>query len=100
MGANDQAFSCMGQKEDAAGLPGVFLEPCVVAVAGAALARNLRSLGALVLPLSEKVCAPACCELPWPLVEPACSQLCLAGSFRPDSAGRGKLLHSRPRKDG
>ena len=57
MGANDDAFGCMGQKEDTAGLPGVFLKTNVVKVAGEALARNLRTLGRLALPLSEKVSA-------------------------------------------
>ena len=55
MGANDEAFGCMGAKEDEAGLPGVFLQTCVVKVAGLALARNLKRLGNLVLPLTEKV---------------------------------------------
>ena len=55
MGANDDAFGCMGQKEDMAGLPGVFLKTNVVKVAGEALARNLRTLGRLALPVSEKV---------------------------------------------
>ena len=55
LGANDDAFGCMGQKEDMTGLPGVFLKTNVVKVAGEALARNLRTLGRLALPFSEKV---------------------------------------------
>ena len=56
LGNEDEAFGCMGAKEDDVGLPGVFLQTCVVKVAGKALALNLKRLGRLVLPLTEKVC--------------------------------------------
>ncbi len=55
LGAEDDAFGCMGNGEDAEGGRGVFLRRNVIAVAGRALKANLQRLGPLVLPVSELV---------------------------------------------
>ncbi|CAK0733116.1 hypothetical protein CVIRNUC_000228 [Coccomyxa viridis] len=53
LGRHKDAFSCMGDAEDTAGMRGIHLQRNVVAVAQKALTANLRLLGPLVLPLPE-----------------------------------------------
>ena len=55
MGADDDAFGCMGTGEDVEGRMGVFLRKNVIEVAGRALKTNLRALAPRVLPYSELV---------------------------------------------
>ena len=52
----------MGVTEDQDGLLGVFLKRTVIAVAGRAIAKNLRAMGPKVLPWTEQV--PASHRLP------------------------------------
>ena len=63
LGAEDDAFGCMGNGEDADGVKGVFLRRNVVSVAGRALKANLAALGPLVLPVSEVVRSELACSL-------------------------------------
>ncbi len=72
LGAEDDAFGCMGNGEDAEGGRGVFLRRNVIAVAGRALKANLQRLGPLVLPVSELV-RPA---TPAPAFRPMCVGCC------------------------
>jgi 3-ketoacyl-CoA synthase len=55
LAANDAAFNCVFEVEDAAGVRGVRLGKELMGVAGAALKQNLTRLGPLVLPLSEQL---------------------------------------------
>ena len=54
-GREDDSFGCMGVGEDKDQVLGVFLRRNVVAVAGRAMAKNLRKIGPLVLPWIEQV---------------------------------------------
>jgi 3-ketoacyl-CoA synthase len=54
-GADDRCFGCVTQKEDGEGVLGVSLSRDLMAVAGDALKTNIRTLGPLVLPLSEQL---------------------------------------------
>ncbi|KAI5656064.1 hypothetical protein M9H77_24857 [Catharanthus roseus] len=54
-GADDKAFHCVYQKEDAAGKVGVSLSKDLMAIAGGALKINITTLGPLVLPISEQL---------------------------------------------
>ena len=54
-GSEDDSFGCMGVTEDKDGILGVFLKRNVVAVAGRAMAKNIRALGPMVLPYLEMV---------------------------------------------
>ncbi|KAK7251232.1 hypothetical protein RIF29_34251 [Crotalaria pallida] len=53
--ADDKCFSCVTQKADSAGMIGVSLSKDLMAVAGDALKTNIRTLGPLVLPMSEQL---------------------------------------------
>ncbi|KAL6013593.1 Protein Nef [Asimina triloba] len=54
-GADDKAFHCVYQEEDAAGKVGVSLSKELMAIAGGALKTNITTLGPLVLPISEQL---------------------------------------------
>ncbi|XP_008800772.2 3-ketoacyl-CoA synthase 6-like [Phoenix dactylifera] len=54
-GADDRAYRCVYQEEDAEKKIGVSLSRDLTAIAGAALKANIAALGPLVLPLSEQV---------------------------------------------
>ncbi|KAI8474465.1 MAG: FAE1/Type III polyketide synthase-like protein-domain-containing protein [Monoraphidium minutum] len=53
--ADDEAFQCVYQMEDASGVRGVRLAKELMAVAGRTLKQNMTTLGPHVLPLSEKL---------------------------------------------
>lgn len=55
LGAQDDAFGCMGVGEDAEGKQGVFLRKNVIEIAGRALKTNIRCLAPKVLPWVELV---------------------------------------------
>ena len=55
LGAEDDAFGCMGVREDQDGIQGVFLKKNVIEVSGRALALNLKTLVPRVLPWLELV---------------------------------------------
>ncbi|CAL4980363.1 unnamed protein product [Urochloa decumbens] len=54
-GADDRAYRCVFQEEDATGRVGVALSKDLMAVAGEALKTNITTLGPLVLPMSEQI---------------------------------------------
>ncbi|KAL4308602.1 hypothetical protein GQ457_01G026070 [Hibiscus cannabinus] len=54
-GADDKAFRCVYQEQDAAGKTGVSLSKDLMAIAGGALKTNITTLGPLVLPISEQL---------------------------------------------
>ncbi|KAF8768929.1 hypothetical protein HU200_007113 [Digitaria exilis] len=54
-GADDRAYRCVFQEEDATGRVGVALSKDLMAVAGEALRTNITTLGPLVLPMSEQI---------------------------------------------
>ncbi|KAJ1276072.1 hypothetical protein BS78_05G186000 [Paspalum vaginatum] len=54
-GAEDRAYRCVFQEEDAAGRVGVALSKDLMGVAGEALKTNITTLGPLVLPMSEQI---------------------------------------------
>ncbi|GFP98423.1 3-ketoacyl-coa synthase 4 [Phtheirospermum japonicum] len=54
-GADDKAFNCVYQEQDAAGKTGVSLSKDLMAIAGGALKTNITTLGPLVLPISEQL---------------------------------------------
>jgi 3-ketoacyl-CoA synthase len=54
-GADDRAYRCVFQEEDASGRVGVALSKDLMAVAGEALKTNITTLGPLVLPMSEQI---------------------------------------------
>lgn len=54
-GADDTAFKCVYQEQDAAGKTGVSLSKDLMAIAGGALKTNITTLGPLVLPISEQL---------------------------------------------
>lgn len=54
-GANDAAYRCVFQEEDAEGRVGVHLSKDLMAVAGRALKANIVSLGHVALPKSEQL---------------------------------------------
>ncbi|KAK7251236.1 hypothetical protein RIF29_34258 [Crotalaria pallida] len=53
--ANDKCFSCVTQNAYSTGMLGVSLSKDLMAVAGDALKTNIRTLGPLVLPMSEQL---------------------------------------------
>jgi len=53
-GAGAEAYDCVVQREDTAGVVGVHLSKTLVAVAGAALRSNITRLAPRVLPLSQQ----------------------------------------------
>lgn len=55
LGAQDDAFGCMGVAEDADGKQGVFLRKNVIEVAGRALRTNITHLAPRILPWMELV---------------------------------------------
>ncbi|DBA86074.1 TPA: Protein Nef [Trebouxia sp. C0004] len=55
MGANDQRYGCVYQREDVKGRVGVHLSKELMAIAGHALKANITTLGPLVLPISEQL---------------------------------------------
>ena len=55
MGANDQRYGCVYQREDSKGRVGVHLSKELMAIAGHALKANITTLGPLVLPISEQL---------------------------------------------
>ena len=55
LGAQDDAFGCMGVGEDAEGVQGVFLRKNVIEIAARALKTNIRCLAPKVLPWLELV---------------------------------------------
>ncbi|CAI7792992.1 unnamed protein product [Closterium sp. NIES-53] len=55
LGADDKAYQCIHQKEDEKKIVGVMLSRELMSTAAKALKANVRSLGPLVLPLSEKL---------------------------------------------
>lgn len=55
MGANDQRYGCVYQREDSQGRVGVHLSKELMAIAGHALKANITTLGPLVLPISEQL---------------------------------------------
>ncbi|KAA6424520.1 MAG: beta-ketoacyl-coa synthase family [Trebouxia sp. A1-2] len=55
MGANDQRYGCVYQREDSKGRVGVHLSKELMAIAGHALKANITTLGPLVLPVSEQL---------------------------------------------
>ncbi|KAI3513227.1 hypothetical protein L1887_20554 [Cichorium endivia] len=54
-GADEKAFRCVYQEQDAAGKTGVSLSKDLMAIAGGALKTNITTLGPLVLPISEQL---------------------------------------------
>ncbi|KAJ8501183.1 hypothetical protein OPV22_011735 [Ensete ventricosum] len=54
-GADDRAYRCVYQEEDAEGLPGISLSKDLMAIAGEALKSNITTIGPLVLPMSEQL---------------------------------------------
>jgi 3-ketoacyl-CoA synthase len=54
-GADDNAFTCVWQKEDKDGNVGISLSKSLMTVAGDALKTNITTLGPLVLPMSEQL---------------------------------------------
>ncbi|KAK7251234.1 hypothetical protein RIF29_34256 [Crotalaria pallida] len=52
---DDKCFSCVTQKADSTGMIGVSLSKDLMAVAGDALRTNIRTLGPLELPMSDKL---------------------------------------------
>lgn len=54
-GANDAAYKCVFQEEDADGIVGVKLSRDLMSIAGLALKTNITTLGPLVLPWSEQL---------------------------------------------
>lgn len=55
LGASDDAYNCIYQRNDAKGTVGVSLSKELMAVAGEALKTNITTLGPLVLPVSEQL---------------------------------------------
>jgi 3-ketoacyl-CoA synthase len=55
LAADDEAFNCVRQSEDAEHKVGVSLQKELITVAGRALKANLTSLGPLVLPMKEQL---------------------------------------------
>ena len=55
MGASDQRYGCVYQREDSLGRVGVHLSKELMAIAGHALKANITTLGPLVLPVSEQL---------------------------------------------
>eukprot|EP00879_Flechtneria_rotunda_P017594 GHRR01018444.1.p1 GENE.GHRR01018444.1~~GHRR01018444.1.p1 ORF type:complete len:456 (+),score=130.64 GHRR01018444.1:379-1746(+) len=55
LAANDAAFNCVVEQEDAEGTRGVKLSKELMAIAGEALKANITTLGPLVLPISEQM---------------------------------------------
>jgi len=55
MGANDQRYGCVYQREDSHGRVGVHPSKELMAIAGHALKANITTLGPLVLPISEQL---------------------------------------------
>ncbi|XP_075516617.1 3-ketoacyl-CoA synthase 11-like [Primulina tabacum] len=53
-GADDRAYKCVFQEEDAEGNVGVSLSKDLMSIAGEALQANITTLGPLVLPMSEQ----------------------------------------------
>lgn len=54
-GADDKAYRCVYQEEDAQGKVGMSLSKDLMAIAGDALKANITTLGPLVLPVSEQL---------------------------------------------
>ncbi|KAM7256564.1 hypothetical protein ACFE04_012305 [Oxalis oulophora] len=54
-GADNKSFECIGHVEDETKKSGISLSKNLMAIAGDALKANIRSLGPLVLPLSEQM---------------------------------------------
>lgn len=55
MGASDESYGCVIQKEDDEGKVGVHLSKQLMSIAGKALKANIVSLGPRVLPLTEQL---------------------------------------------
>ncbi|CAL5378497.1 unnamed protein product [Camellia sinensis] len=54
-GANDEAFRCVSQEQDEKGKSGIALSKNLMVIAGEALKANIKTLGPLVLPISEQL---------------------------------------------
>ncbi|CAD5185712.1 unnamed protein product [Musa acuminata subsp. malaccensis] len=54
-GADDRAYRCVYQEEDAEGHTGISLSKNLMAIAGEALKSNITTIGPLVLPMSEQL---------------------------------------------
>ncbi|CAL9747933.1 unnamed protein product [Musa acuminata subsp. burmannicoides] len=54
-GADDRAYRCVYQEEDAEGHSGISLSKDLMAIAGEALKSNITTIGPLVLPMSEQL---------------------------------------------
>ncbi|ONK66182.1 uncharacterized protein A4U43_C06F4970 [Asparagus officinalis] len=54
-GADDQAYRCVYEEQDAAGNSGIALQKDLMTVAGEALKSNITTIGPLVLPASEQL---------------------------------------------
>lgn len=54
-GADDRAYRCVYEEEDAQGNPGINLSKDLMKIAGEALRANITAMGLLVLPISEKI---------------------------------------------
>ena len=59
-GADDDAFRCMGNAEDAEGKPGIFLSKSLISVATKGLHEALTKFAPHVLPITELVRPPGC----------------------------------------
>ncbi len=58
IGADDDAFNAIRQREDEDGIRGILLQRNVVPTAATALKTNIKSLAPLVLPFTELVRTP------------------------------------------
>nr|XP_010916172.1 3-ketoacyl-CoA synthase 6 [Elaeis guineensis] len=54
-GADDRAYRCIYEEEDAEGYSGISLSKDLMAIAGEALKSNITTIGPLVLPVSEQL---------------------------------------------
>ena len=84
IGADDDAFNAIRQREDEDGIRGILLQRNVVPTAATALKTNIASLAPLVLPFTELVrqralCPTNCaCHLP---LRVCCVHCCIQACF-------------------
>ena len=78
IGADDDAFNAIRQREDEDGIRGILLQRNVVPTAATALKTNIASLAPLVLPFTELVRPPCPARPHPPTPDPAPCNACTA----------------------
>ena len=93
IGADDDAFNAIRQREDEDGIRGILLQRNVVPTAATALKTNIASLAPLVLPFTELVRPPR-------PAAPSAASLCTMTCLHSSSASAILLHHKLIRRGG